>query len=212
MVRGRAGEAESKHFSKNTSAVSAPRRQLQQSRYCLKSCQCQRSHFFSQKRQHSSLHNPKCPELPLTAQRALIQFHLQFRSWDNDREDKLGNLALSKPQSNSLGDLSRSSRERVFIAKVLSTLFTTLGPFIPKINESSVRYWICELWSQARPPAHRPPTSLECDIITDITVITMVGGAHLSCCGQIRHQAAPTQHLAGGRGVTLISILLKHTE
>jgi len=44
------------------------------------------------------------------------QLH-QSRSWDNDREDKLSKL--SRHQSNSLGDLSRNSAERVFIAKVI---------------------------------------------------------------------------------------------
>merc|ERR1712032_1721945 len=47
------------------------------------------------------------------------QLH-QSRSWDNDREDKLSKVkSLSRHQSNSLGDLSRNSSERVFIAKVL---------------------------------------------------------------------------------------------
>merc|ERR1712066_181426 len=44
----------------------------------------------------------------------------QSRSWDNDREDKLSKVkSLSRHQSNSLGDLSRNSAERVFIAKVI---------------------------------------------------------------------------------------------
>jgi len=44
----------------------------------------------------------------------------QSRSWDNDKEDKLSGVrALSRHQSNSLGDLSRNSSERVFIAKVI---------------------------------------------------------------------------------------------
>merc|ERR1712066_261602 len=49
------------------------------------------------------------------------QRHLhQSRSWDNDREDKLSKVKpLSRHQSNSLGDLSRNSAERVFIAKVI---------------------------------------------------------------------------------------------
>jgi len=47
------------------------------------------------------------------------QLH-QSRSWDNDREDKLSKVkSLSRHQSNSLGDLSRNSAERVFIAKVI---------------------------------------------------------------------------------------------
>jgi len=47
------------------------------------------------------------------------QLH-QSRSWDNDREDKLSKVkSLSRHQSNSLGDLSRNSSERVFIAKVI---------------------------------------------------------------------------------------------
>jgi len=43
----------------------------------------------------------------------------QSRSWDNDRENKLGSInnTLSRQFSNSLGDLSKNSHERVFIAK-----------------------------------------------------------------------------------------------
>merc|ERR1719414_467874 len=43
----------------------------------------------------------------------------QSRSWDNDREDKLGsiNKTMSRQISNSLGDLTKNSHERVFIAK-----------------------------------------------------------------------------------------------
>lgn len=43
----------------------------------------------------------------------------QSRSWDNDREDKLGNISVSKQHSSSLSDLSRNGCERVFIAKVI---------------------------------------------------------------------------------------------
>ena len=52
---------------------------------------------------------------------------LHFRSWDNDREDKLSKVkSLSRLQSNSLGDLSRNSSERVFIAKVLCRDFSQI--------------------------------------------------------------------------------------
>jgi len=46
----------------------------------------------------------------------------QSRSWDNDREDKLGRAktsTMSRQYSNSLGDLTKNGHERVFIAKVI---------------------------------------------------------------------------------------------
>jgi len=48
----------------------------------------------------------------------------QSRSWDNDREDKLGrnttsSSSMSRQYSNSLGDLTKNGHERVFIAKVI---------------------------------------------------------------------------------------------
>jgi len=64
---------------------------------------------YNKKNNSTSSNNNPTPRKPLK----------QSRSWDNDREDKIGKMtALTKQHSNSLGDLSRN-KERIFIAKVI---------------------------------------------------------------------------------------------
>lgn len=70
------------------------------------------SHLRSESKQYKNIATSRAPD-----PRRQLQ---QTRSWDNDREDKLSKVkSLSRLQSNSLGDLSRNSSERVFIAKVI---------------------------------------------------------------------------------------------
>lgn len=70
------------------------------------------SHLRSESKQYRNIATSSVPD-------PRRQLH-QSRSWDNDREDKLSKVkSLSRHQSNSLGDLSRNSSERVFIAKVI---------------------------------------------------------------------------------------------
>lgn len=76
-----------------------------------------RGHYKTESKQLNK--NIPTSGLAAGAPRRLLQ---QSRSWDNDREDKLGRSTtstMSRQYSNSLGDLTKNGHERVFIAKVI---------------------------------------------------------------------------------------------